>query len=512
MNGEYMDNKTFDTNVFEIFKNIPVAFAVFDTNMNYITYSNQWVEDYGLNEDYDLTDKNHYDVFPEIPQHWRDLHQRCLKGEHLFNKSEKFVRDDGSVQYDSWDIRPWYTNDKKIGGMIATTKNVTSKVVLSDTKNKLKEAINFLNSAQKIAKLGSWSLDIVKNELVWSDEIYNIFELDKNKFEASYDGFLNAIHPDDREAVNEAYRSSLEDKMPYSVTHRLLMRDGSIKWVREECKTEFDNDGNPLLSAGTVQDITKDIEHENKIKEQEKIIQNQTKIAAVGEMLSNISHQWRQPLNIITMDASNIMAEYELEGNVSKDLVVNTMHSVQKQAKYLSKTIDDFRNFFMEDSNICKSVNIKESLEKIDDLVKYSLKNNYITIIKEFEDVYVELNENKLTQVIINIFNNAKDAIVKNNVDTDERVVCITLTKDEQNAIIRIKDSGGGIKKDIIDKIFEPYFTTKNKSIGTGIGLYMSHQIITKHFHGTIDVTNTSFTYNGKELKGAEFIITIPFS
>ena len=266
------------------------------------------------------------------------------------------------------------------------------------------------------------------------------------------------------------------------------------------------------MSTGTIQDVTKDIEDKNKIEEQEEIIQAQAKIAVVGEMLSNIAHQWRQPLSIITMKVSNIQADYELEGNVSKDTVLNTMDSIQKQAKYLSKTIDDFRNFFIDDSNIYKKVNIKESLEKIDALVKDMLTNNYITCIKEFEDVYAELNENKLTQVIINIFNNAKDAMVKNNVDSDEKVLYITLTKEEQNAIITIKDSGGGIEKDIIDKIFEPYFTTKHKSIGTGIGLYMSHQIITKHFHGTINVTNSSFEHNGKDLKGAKFIITIPYS
>jgi len=101
-----MSIEEFDVRVFEIFKHLPVAFALFDTDMNYITYSNQWVRDYQLNENEDLTGRNHYEVFPEIPQHWRDLHQRCLKGEHLFNKAEKFVRDDGSVQYDAWDIRP----------------------------------------------------------------------------------------------------------------------------------------------------------------------------------------------------------------------------------------------------------------------------------------------------------------------------------------------------------------------------------------------------------------------
>ncbi len=127
-------------------------------------------------------------------------------------------------------------------------------------KNRLEEELRqtkaYLNETQHIAKVGSWDLDLISNNLVWSDEVFNIFELEKSRFVATYEAFLNSIHPDDRDMVNQAYTNSLTNRMPYEVTHRLRMNDGRIKWVRERCKSDFDTNGKPIRSVGTVQDIT----------------------------------------------------------------------------------------------------------------------------------------------------------------------------------------------------------------------------------------------------------------
>lgn len=110
--------------------------------------------------------------------------------------------------------------------------------------------------AQRIAKIGCWELDLLNNNLIWSDEIFCIFEIDSDRFDASYESFLDAIHPDDREAVNHAYSESVKNRTPYEIEHRLLMPDGRVKYVIERCKTDYDSSGNPLRSFGTVQDIT----------------------------------------------------------------------------------------------------------------------------------------------------------------------------------------------------------------------------------------------------------------
>jgi PAS domain S-box-containing protein len=123
-------------------------------------------------------------------------------------------------------------------------------------EEKLRENEARLSETQRISHLGSWELDLRTNQLVWSNEIFRIFEIDPQKFGASYEAFLNAIHPDDREAVNHAYTESVENKTPYTITHRLLMTDGRVKWALEQCETFYDDEGTPIRSIGTVQDIT----------------------------------------------------------------------------------------------------------------------------------------------------------------------------------------------------------------------------------------------------------------
>jgi diguanylate cyclase (GGDEF)-like protein/PAS domain S-box-containing protein len=124
------------------------------------------------------------------------------------------------------------------------------------TESKLQIERTFLHEAQKIGNFGSWELDVISNELAWSDEIFKIFEIDQARFGASYEAFLNTIHPEDRVSVNQAYSTSLVDRSPYQITHRLQMPDGRIKWVEERCSSSFDESGKPLRSIGTVQDVT----------------------------------------------------------------------------------------------------------------------------------------------------------------------------------------------------------------------------------------------------------------
>jgi PAS domain-containing protein len=127
-------------------------------------------------------------------------------------------------------------------------------------RQSMEKALHFsvarLNEAQHLAKLGSWELDLLTGELVWSDEVFRLFEIEKQNFPATYEFFLNSVHPDDRAKVNLAYNRSLENVKEYEITHRLLMPDGRIKWLHERCISEFDAAGKALRSMGTVQDIT----------------------------------------------------------------------------------------------------------------------------------------------------------------------------------------------------------------------------------------------------------------
>lgn len=243
----------------------------------------------------------------------------------------------------------------------------------------------------------------------------------------------------------------------------------------------------------------------------EHLLEVQSKVTSIGEMLGNIAHQWRQPLSVITTHASGLKASYDLGETIDEEKITYCVDNVIKQALYLSKTIDDFRDFFVADSKSKEEYNIKEILLKLKNLIQSPFNSNFIQIDEQInDDINITINENILIQAFINILNNSKDALVANIENISDRHIMIKVEKIENNVVFIFKDSGGGINKDIIDKIYEPYFTTKHQSVGTGIGLYMTYQIVTKYLKGTIEVSNVNYIYEDKSLNGTQFVITLP--
>jgi len=240
-----------------------------------------------------------------------------------------------------------------------------------------------------------------------------------------------------------------------------------------------------------------------------KMLQEQTKLASMGEMIGNIAHQWRQPLSIITTSASGMKMQAEFGQEIENQTIVNFSDLIVKQAQYLSETIDNFRNFIKHDTEYT-DISIKSALEQTLGLVDASLKDNYITLVTNLEDdCIINGNTNEICEAFINIINNSKDILKEDIEEYSDRLIFINTKKlNEFSYQLIIKDSGGGIDTSIIDRIFEPYFTTKHQSMGTGLGLAMVDKIIRERYHGKIEVHNEEFTYNEKAYKGAAFKIT----
>ncbi|MCG3662468.1 cache domain-containing protein [Aliarcobacter butzleri] len=250
---------------------------------------------------------------------------------------------------------------------------------------------------------------------------------------------------------------------------------------------------------------------ENKLKEYKRELDNkqailyqQSKMAAMGEMIGNIAHQWRQPLSIITTATSGMVLQKQM-GVLTDEFFFEASNRINTSSQYLSQTIDDFRNFFIPNKEKSE-VNLIEIFKKTLDLISAQFSSKDIEIIKNIEGVEFESYENELIQALINILNNSRDELIKKD---GERFIFVDAFEKDNFINIIIKDNAGGVIKENLDKIFEPYFTTKYKSQGTGIGLYMTEEIITKHLNGTICVENVEFTYNEKEYFGAEFTIRI---
>ena len=251
---------------------------------------------------------------------------------------------------------------------------------------------------------------------------------------------------------------------------------------------------------------TKEIERQinNNIKK-DRILAHQSKMAAMGEMIGNIAHQWRQPLSTISTITTGLKIQRE-NGIQDKELENEAMDRINKHVQYLSQTIDDFRNFFKTTKTKNKFAFI-ELFKKVFNLVEVKCLDKNIIIVDNIKDFELYTLENELLQVLINILNNAIDSVEKLD---SKRIILIESEVIDKNFIIRVKDNGKGVDSNNISKIFEPYFTTKEKSQGTGIGLFMSEQIVTNHLGGSINVKNTEFEYDSNYYKGAIFEIILP--
>ena len=262
---------------------------------------------------------------------------------------------------------------------------------------------------------------------------------------------------------------------------------------------------------GIFSDISKQKQQEEIIKEKERMLFQQSKMASMGEMLGNIAHQWRQPLSVISVAAGAVKLGHEYEGTYGEKEIIDFLDSINNSTQYLSETIDDFRNFFTQDieNNDFDCVNaINKTLKLLSSDFKYKEIN---IIFKRIESDNIFASENEFKQVMMNIFNNAKYVLLEKVLD-EKKYIFIDVYIEGSYINIDVVDNAGGIDENIIDKIFEPYFTTKHKSIGTGIGLYMVEEILTKHMNGEISAINENYIYEDLPYKGAKFSIKIPIS
>ena len=268
----------------------------------------------------------------------------------------------------------------------------------------------------------------------------------------------------------------------------------------------------------TVEEKTKELKYLNEnlqlaidkktkeLLEKEAILNQQAKMAAMGEMIENIAHQWRQPLSVISTISSSLKIKKEMNILDDKEFY-EALQNINKTSEHLSNTIDDFRNFFSPNKEMNKFY-VSQLIKKSKDLIKSRFDKFNIKVIEHIDDIEILSYQNELFQVILNLFSNSIDVLSSSQIEN--KIIYIKIYHDENNLYIEFLDNGGGIKDEFINRVFEPYFTTKHKSQGTGIGLYMSLQIVTKHLNGEISVKNDTFIENNIAYFGAKFTILLP--
>jgi len=321
-------------------------------------------------------------------------------------------------------------------------------------------------------------------------------------------------HPDmDKEFYTTLWKTIKSGKI-FNGEVKNKRKDGSFYWVDVMISPEYDKDQKIVGFFAIREDITakKEIEQfnltlENKIhqaveenQQKDRLLLEQSKLAAMGEMVGAIAHQWRQPLNALAMRIQFIEDDFEDE-LIDEKYVKEYSIEGMKLVNFMSKTIDDFRNFFTIDK-IKSNFDIRTKIDETINMLSGQFENHKIKIEINDNNFEVMGYSSEFQQVVLNILNNAKDAFIEKNME--EGKIKIDILLKDQTGYITIQDNAGGIPQNVIKRIFEPYYTTKEQGKGTGLGLYMSKMIIEDNMNGRIGVENIE--------NGAVFTIEIGIS
>jgi len=236
-----------------------------------------------------------------------------------------------------------------------------------------------------------------------------------------------------------------------------------------------------------------------KRKEHEELLIRQSRLAAMGEMIGAIAHQWRQPLNALSLVIQNFAMQYRL-GTLTDESTARMEGKANQLIGRMSATIDEFRDFF-KPTRHNEAFNLADAIASASDIMEGAFQSHNIRLTLDCDsDISLVGIPGEFAQVVLNLLSNAKDALLETRPDNPR--IWVNVEKDHQMVRIHVEDNGGGIADDILDRIFDPYFTTKEEGKGTGIGLYMSKMIIERNMQGVLDVSNTAF--------GARFSISLP--
>ncbi len=494
-----------DRDVF--YKNIIVSESDLQGN---ITYANEkFCEISGYTEE-ELIGSPHSIVrHPDTPKIFFERMWKHLKAEEKFHGVIKNRKKDGTAYWVDVSIIP-IKKKNRLMGYRAIRFDVTDQILMEEQlqhESNEKEMLiqrqsNRFNFAINSSRDGFWDYDIETKEFYLSSSWKERLGF-KNDEKVTYLDYLALIPEKNRFEHHLQIHDILENSstdvkyIHFNIKYPLVSKTGEQLFIEDVGDALCNEHKEIVRLTGFHRDITDQ-------ERQRKIIESQNRISAMGEVMGNIAHQWRQPIGAINNILNDLEFDIELEELevIDTQRVLETTHKVKEYTAHLSQTIDDFRNLTSHKKE--KSLFfVRDVLEEAFKITNHEYKKYGIKItILELEKCVCKLYgyQRELLQVLLNIINNAKDVLVEKEVQDSE--VTISMHKDDAMLSLCIHDNAGGVPESIIEKIFDPYFTTKHESIGTGIGLYMSKKIIDNDFKGHLEVIN--------EDDGASFMIRLP--
>ncbi len=380
-------------------------------------------------------------------------------------------------------------------------------------RQKLNEVNNILNSKMEELKLFKTIIDKAdlavaitdpynKNKAIYINEKFeNTTGYKKEEVIGKNLKFLQR-NDKNQKAINKL-TTALRDRKPCQVQLRNYRKDGTKYENLLSVSPIFDEKGKLLCHTGVQYDITN-------LKQDEQIQAQKHKLDSMKELLHNIAHQWRQPLSVISVEATGmkIKQEYEI---LEPDMIIESCNEIVKNTDHLSHIIEDFTTIVNTGSKGDVVYHDKNNTSKFINLIDSTITEHGINLILDLnESDIVKGYSDELIECFVNIFNNSKDAVVAKHEEYD-RYIFISQWIDNDNLVVEFKDNGGGIEEKILPKIFDPYFTTKHQAQGTGLGLHIVYSII-HDLGGKVEVQNDDYELRGEKFRGAVFKITLPIS
>lgn len=409
----------------------------------------------------------------------------------------KTVSKDGSIKTLETNGVPFFDKDGELLGYRGIDRDITEREYAEQSLRESEEKFrSIMTSAQDAivmiddeGKVTLWN-EAAENIFGYSQEeaigkILHEFIAPKRFLEAHTKGFSHFKQTGEGPAVGKTLELSA------------LRKDGSEFPIELSLSKAIIN--NKYHAIGILRDISERKKLQEDLKLKDEMMIAQSKQAAMSDMIAMLAHQWRQPISVISMAINNLQASVELEEEITPELLREHIETLHLQVNELDKTIGNFRDFFKPQEEQDEKTTIEEVLTSVMGIIGKSLENNDITFNVESEDKTYLLNKSSLVQVLLNILGNAKHILVDRNVENPTINLHVSSTQD--STVISVCDNGGGISESIINKIDQPYFTTKNEFNGKGLGLYISRIIVEKHLCGTLTWHN--------EKEGACFVITL---
>jgi len=436
-----------------------------------------------------------------------------LCGERVIGEELQIVRGDGSRAVVSVNAAPISDNDGRIVSAVAAFTDITEQIGAVEA---LRQSEERLKLALDATGMGFCDMDVRSGLGTWNRRQFRLLGFpapETGEGPASMDMWLQAIHPEDREPVHRAMADARTTHALCRSEYRIIRADnGKPRWMNLLGRYGYDAAGEPVNFIGVIFDVTERKRAEQTLKDevaeklqaiedlhrQEQMLIRQGRLAALGEMIGNIAHQWRQPLNTLGLIVQELSWYYDHD-KLTKEYLDASVTRGMQVINHMSKTIDGFRNFFDSDKQK-QDFKVGEVLTQTVAMVEAAFHELRIRIeVLAEPDIVVNGSPNEFSQVILNLLVNAKDALLERKVP--QPMVEVRLSRENGRVVLTIADNAGGIPAEIMDKIFDPYFTTKGPDRGTGIGLFMSKTIIEKNMHGALSVRNTK--------TGAEFRIEV---